>query len=297
MQLSMEQLEAFVTTVEAGSFSAAARKLGKAQSSISGLICNLEVDTGFDLFDRTSRSPTLTKEGLSLLNDIKTVTKSHNNLIRRIGNMIEDVENEISIAYDEMALSSDYIFELMLKFEEKFPSTSLLLITAAHNRANQLLKSGKVDLAITLSQDDYPEEFAFRGIAHTHYSTIVSRKHPLASKEQVSLQDLTQYRHIRITDSDTGYRRFDTEISTKLWYTNNTNLLIKAVQNNVGWADLPLHLIKNELATGELVKLPTTHQTVTYPHCVDIIWQSEITHGQCLNWLIDNLTQLGGEIT
>jgi len=296
MQLSMEQLEAFVTTVETGSFSAAARKLGKAQSSISGLISNLEIDTGFDLFDRTSRSPTLTKEGLSLLNDIKTVTKSHNNLLHRIDNMIEDVENEISIAYDESALSSDLIFELMLKFEEQFPSTSLLLISAPHHRASQLLKKGKVDLAITLSQDDYPEEFAFRGISHTHYSTIVSNKHPLASQDKVSPHDLTQYRHIRITDSDTGYRRFDTEISTKLWYTNSTNLLIKAVKNSVGWADLPLNLIKDELETGELVKLPTTHQTVTYPHCVDIIWQSETSHGQCLNWLIDNLTQLGGEV-
>ncbi len=297
MQLSMEQLEAFVTTVETGSFSAAARKLGKAQSSISGLISNLEIDTGFDLFDRTSRSPTLTKEGLSLLNDIKTVTKSHNNLLHRIDNMIEDVENEISIAYDESALSSELIFQLMLKFEQQFPSTSLLLISAPHNRSSQLLKEGKVDLAVTLSQDDYPEEFAFRGISHTHYSTIVSSKHPLAAQKKVSLHDLTQYRHIRITDSDTGYRRFDSEISTKLWYTNSTNLLIKAVKNSIGWADLPLNLIKDELETGELVKLPTTHQTVTYPHCVDIIWQSEISQGQCLNWLIDNLTQLGGEIT
>ncbi|RHW76481.1 LysR family transcriptional regulator [Colwellia sp. RSH04] len=297
MQLSMEQLEAFVTTVETGSFSAAARKLGKAQSSISGLISNLEVDTGFDLFDRSSRSPSLTKEGLSLLNDIKTVTKSHNNLVHRISNMVEDVENEISIAYDETALSSELIFELMLTFEEKFPSTSLLLITAPHNRASQLLKAGKVDLAITLSQDDYPEEFAFRGIAHSHYSTIVSKNHPLALQKSVSPNELTQFRHIRITDCETGYRHFDSELSTKLWYTNNTNLLILAVKNNVGWADLPLNLIKHELETGELVKLPTTHQTVTYPHCVDIIWQSEIPHGQCLKWLIDNLTKLGSKAT
>ena len=80
MKLSFEQLQAFLTTVETGSFSAAARKLGKAQSSISGLISNLEIDAGFEVFDRSKRTPPLTAEGLALLNDIKSVLKSYNNL-------------------------------------------------------------------------------------------------------------------------------------------------------------------------------------------------------------------------
>ncbi|WP_163936066.1 LysR family transcriptional regulator [Paraferrimonas sp. SM1919] len=295
MQLSLEQLEAFVTAVETGSFSAAARKLGKAQSSVSGLINNLEIDTGFELFDRSKRSPTLTKEGLALLNDIKSVTKSHNNLLRRIDNMIEDVETEISFAYDEFALPEAYLLKLLEEFDQEFENTSLLLLCSSHNQASTLLKQGKVDIALSLSKDDYPEEFAFKGVAHSHYCTVVSKNHPLAKLNSVSPTDLSQYRHIRVTDSDTGFRRFDSQLSSKIWYSNSAAMLLHSVQAGLGWADLPLTLIETQLKSGELVRLPTCHQSVTYPHCVDIIWHSQSANGKCLQWLIKRLTQLGAQ--
>ena len=69
MNFSLEQLQAFVVTVETGSFSGAARRLGKSQSSISAAIANLEVDLGNKLFSRDSRKPKLTAEGLRLLDE------------------------------------------------------------------------------------------------------------------------------------------------------------------------------------------------------------------------------------
>ncbi|MFT5236303.1 MAG: DNA-binding transcriptional LysR family regulator, partial [Shewanella sp.] len=54
MNWSLNQLEAFVLSVRHGSFSAAARKLGRAQSRISTAISNLEADLGFELFDRSA---------------------------------------------------------------------------------------------------------------------------------------------------------------------------------------------------------------------------------------------------
>jgi DNA-binding transcriptional LysR family regulator len=46
MRYSPEALTAFVETVAAGSFSAAARRLRKSQSTISTSIANLEADLG-----------------------------------------------------------------------------------------------------------------------------------------------------------------------------------------------------------------------------------------------------------
>ncbi|WP_394172976.1 LysR family transcriptional regulator [Thalassotalea litorea] len=296
MQLSLEQLQAFKVTVETGSFSAAARKLGKAQSSISGLIMNLEIDAGFALFDRSSRSPKLTPEGLSLLNDINAVLNSHHNLTSRIANLAQEVEPEIAIAIDSFAFPHTKLLKLTAKFEEKFPHTSLLLYNSPHQQAYHLINENKVNLAIALSQDDYPQQFAFRGISHAHYSTVVSKEHPLAQLSAVTPQDLATYRHLRITDAEAGFRRFDSELSTSVWYTNDNNLLIEAVRNSFGWAELPVASIKKDLQSGALVKLPTTHQTVTFPHCVDMIWHSEGAMGIALNWLVDEFTVLGKEL-
>ncbi len=56
MRYSPEALTAFIETVAAGSFSAAARRC-VSQSTISTSIANLEADLGFDLFDRSARQP------------------------------------------------------------------------------------------------------------------------------------------------------------------------------------------------------------------------------------------------
>ncbi|ALS99738.1 LysR family transcriptional regulator [Lacimicrobium alkaliphilum] len=87
MALSIEQLEAFMAAVETGSFSGAARRLGKAQSSVSGLIHKLEDKTGLNLFDRSRRDPVLTEEGHSLLKEIKSVLHAHRKLQIRVSSL------------------------------------------------------------------------------------------------------------------------------------------------------------------------------------------------------------------
>ena len=67
MRFSLEQLQVFVSAVQAGSFSAAARRLGRTQSTVSAAISNLETDLGVQLFDRSSRIPALTAAGHKLL--------------------------------------------------------------------------------------------------------------------------------------------------------------------------------------------------------------------------------------
>ena len=57
---NIEQLKMFVYAVELGSFSASARELGKVQSAVSQGIHNLEIDFNVQLFDRSTRKPTLT---------------------------------------------------------------------------------------------------------------------------------------------------------------------------------------------------------------------------------------------
>ncbi|HAT24425.1 MAG TPA: LysR family transcriptional regulator, partial [Pantoea septica] len=73
MRYSPESLEAFVQTVSSGSFSAAARALGKSQSTISTAIAGLEDDLGFKLFDRSGRQPILTDQGRGALAQVQQI--------------------------------------------------------------------------------------------------------------------------------------------------------------------------------------------------------------------------------
>ena len=71
MQLSFEQLQAFLTTVETGSFSAAARRLGLTPAAVSRNIAQLETNLGIRLFQRSTRRLTLTEAGERFLRNIE----------------------------------------------------------------------------------------------------------------------------------------------------------------------------------------------------------------------------------
>jgi DNA-binding transcriptional LysR family regulator len=58
-----QELNAFIAVVEAGGFSAAARRTGDSQSAISKAIGALEKRLGVMLFNRSTRSVTLTDQG------------------------------------------------------------------------------------------------------------------------------------------------------------------------------------------------------------------------------------------
>jgi DNA-binding transcriptional LysR family regulator len=57
------ELDAFIAVVEAGGFSAAARRTGESQSAVSKAIGALEKRLGVMLFNRSTRSVTLTDQG------------------------------------------------------------------------------------------------------------------------------------------------------------------------------------------------------------------------------------------
>ncbi|MGP5434798.1 LysR family transcriptional regulator [Corynebacterium variabile] len=73
MRPTLEQVEVFVLAARHGSFSGAARAMGRSQSTVSTSIANLEIALDTELFDRSSRFPVLTTEGETLLQEAKAL--------------------------------------------------------------------------------------------------------------------------------------------------------------------------------------------------------------------------------
>jgi DNA-binding transcriptional LysR family regulator len=70
-----------VASAEAGSFSAAARRLRKAQSAVSTQVANLEAELGLTLFSRAGRNPVLTPAGQRLLPEARVVLERREHLM------------------------------------------------------------------------------------------------------------------------------------------------------------------------------------------------------------------------
>ncbi len=71
--MSIRQLKTLLAVADAGSFAAAAERLGLTQSAVSAQIRNLEADIGAVLFDRSRKPPTLSEAGRALLPQVRDI--------------------------------------------------------------------------------------------------------------------------------------------------------------------------------------------------------------------------------
>mgnify|MGYP001474754574 CR=1 len=101
MNWTLDQLRQFVTTAECGSFSAAARRLGKAQSAVSTAISLLEADLNVPLFDRSGRNARLTDAGELLLLEARELLRQAEAFDNRARSLSSGNEARLSLALDE----------------------------------------------------------------------------------------------------------------------------------------------------------------------------------------------------
>jgi|SRR5882724_2828017 len=96
--VSLDQLRTFIAAADAGSFSAAGRRLKRAQSVVSQTLANLEGQLGVKLFDRSARFPVLTDQGRALLADARTVAGNMDLFKARAKSLACSLEPELSVA-------------------------------------------------------------------------------------------------------------------------------------------------------------------------------------------------------
>jgi DNA-binding transcriptional LysR family regulator len=119
---SVDQLLVLLTVAEAGSFTAAAKRLGRATSAISYAIDTLEHQLGLSLFDRgTTRKPKLTQQGEAIVSEARAVAHSIETLRARVRGFLHELEPEVLLAVDSM-LPSDRLTALLREFHAQFPT-------------------------------------------------------------------------------------------------------------------------------------------------------------------------------
>jgi DNA-binding transcriptional LysR family regulator len=290
MQYSLEQVEAFVLAADTGSFSQAARELGKAQSTISTLIGNLEIDVGAELFVRSGRTTELTTAGIELIAEARSVLLSYQLFTGRCQAIDQDVETSLIMALDASTLPRAYVANALRKFGERYPLVRLVLLETGYTGAYELVSTGEAQVGVMLSQDSYPTEINYRGIASSAFVSLVAASHPLADKQRITPRDLAMTRHLRITSRQVLMNRPDTEVSKNIWYVESYRALLDLVADGLGWADIPEHMAGEGLSNGTLARLKTDHQRVPYAHPVDLIWSKRARNGAASQWLIKVLS-------
>eukprot|EP01042_Synura_sphagnicola_P010788 gene10788-13822_t len=124
MLYSTDAILMFIEAATLGSFSAAARKLGKQQSTVSEAIANLEIDLGVSLFDRSTRKPSLTEHGHALLIHAQQMLDANDRLSRAAQRLAGGLEAQLSFALSD-TYQSDVFEKSLAQLEQRFPELHL----------------------------------------------------------------------------------------------------------------------------------------------------------------------------
>ena len=293
---NIDQFQAFVSAADQGSFSAAARQLGKAQSAVSSAIINLEIDSGVELFDRSSRNPILTEAGNTLLKYARATLLSNTEFQARATSISEGVESQLGIAV-EQGIFVHSLLNLLDELGERFPLLDVEIFDPGPNDVAELIKSGRADIGIMTEQEIYPQGFFFRGVGHSLQIPVCSKAHALSGKQKVSHADLRQYRQL-VMQSRTleGSHPSKVQKSPKTWFSESPYLIMDLVLAGLGWAELPWTVVAEKLQSGEMVRLHYDFQQADILYGVDVVWTERRALGAGGQWLVEKLLNLDPDL-
>lgn len=118
---SLISIECFVRSAEAGSFAAAARRLGLTPAAVSKNVARLENNLGVRLFQRSTRSLTLTESGERFLDEASGGLASLQSAIANLASADGQPSGMLKVSMG-LVFGRDYILPLLGEFLGRYPA-------------------------------------------------------------------------------------------------------------------------------------------------------------------------------
>ncbi|HDS2492195.1 TPA: LysR family transcriptional regulator [Klebsiella pneumoniae subsp. pneumoniae] len=278
MRYSPEALTAFVEAVDSGSFSAAARRLRKSQSTISTAIANLEADLGVILFDRATRQPTLTPQGEQVLSYVKAILAASERLDELAVSLSGETEPRLTFVLSD-TLHPDVLEDLLVQFDRRFPHTEFECLIGEDEDVIDLLQKSRAQVGLIEARERYPTDIGSTRLPlQTAMGIYVAPGHPLAAQGKVAWDELRLSTFLAsATEPAAG----------QVWSAPNYLLLLSMAAQGFGWCILPSALVAEFAPQGGLVALdiPGWPRAIS----VDLLWNKKAPPGAAGSWLRQHL--------
>jgi DNA-binding transcriptional LysR family regulator len=203
VNFDLNDLQAFRAVVELGSFRKAADAVNISQPALSRRIDKLEEALGVRLFERTTRSVTLTTVGRVFAPSAEQLLDDLDAALLGIRDVSSSRLGHVTIA---CVPSVAYYFlpSVIANYRSRYPRIRVKLLDASANEVLGAVISGEADFGVSF-MGSQEAEVEFKVLLQERFVAACRRDHPLARKKRVSWSELYEHEYVSV-DKTSGNR-------------------------------------------------------------------------------------------
>ncbi|MGY2200452.1 LysR family transcriptional regulator [Pseudomonas gingeri] len=192
--LDLRRLRYFLTVAEELHFGRAALRLHLAQPPLTRQISALESELGFRLFDRTSRTVTLTPQGRHFLPYARAALEQIDLAEVIAGKLATGLAGQLALGYASSIALSDIFSQAIQVFAQRFPDVQLTLLEGSSGGQWSQIADGRLDIGMSRKQPpDGQGGLQSLSLGDEPLVAALPSDNPLAGQAEVSLEQLGAY--------------------------------------------------------------------------------------------------------
>jgi DNA-binding transcriptional LysR family regulator len=260
--LDWNLLRTFMVIVQEQGITAAARRLGLKQPTVSNALKRLEACLGFELIERGPRCFEVTSQGQALYRESAGIFGS----VSRLSAALEEAGEEITGTV-QLSMASHVqcplLDESLEIFHRDHPAACMQIDISSSKEVIQSMLEKKAAIGICLVRDQVPE-LSYTLLYTEHFGFFCGPRHPLFGKQGLGLQDLNRERcvsfhtdqlndvlqPIALLRAQAGFDENITGVSS------NLEEVRRMVVAGLGIGALPIHVAERDVKEGLLFRLP-----------------------------------------
>jgi DNA-binding transcriptional LysR family regulator len=202
--MEVRQLQTFCVLAEELNFTRTAERVYTVQSNVTSQIKSLEAELGSPLFDRLAKRVVLTEAGHRFRPYAERALAAMDEGYRTV-KFGSEPAGPLHIGAPESVVTYRLPDVLQL-FRKRYPRVELIFRPDSDNKLADELESGKVDLAISMSDLVSGDQLSSIRLRSEDIYLFATPDHPLANAKKVYPKDLSD-QTLLLTESGCGYRK------------------------------------------------------------------------------------------
>lgn len=293
----VDHLQCFLTVYDEGGFTAAARVLGRAVSSISYSVSQLEAACGFPLLERGAGPVDLTERGRALYAEARSVVESARRFSVHSRLLEGGEETRLEILVD-VIFPRRLLHDALAQFAKRHPRARVQIFNASLNTMWETLRTGDYVMAMALTAA-VPPDMEARGLGRYELAPHCAAHHPLAAlPEPVPARAFRAERQIYYVGApDVELERVGYVFSTDIWTIDDVEQIRGMVKMGVGWCFGGSFTFEDEVREGSIKRLVCEDSKFHPLRNIGVVWPLGVPKGILANTLIECVEEAAARLT